>query len=928
MSSRQPKSGPTTPTGVDFETRRRALATHARRQPARSTKPGSCPISPSSAGARVATGCTLPDMRWSRWRLLALGMALMACASAPPRATTWAPRRATTPATVATSWPDVTREARAEKTGMLDGAVVVAVEGLAGPSHASGARITGQDWARFFPTVLGVPANRVTALFDRAATRPAILSAVQDVMTRLAPGGRLWFVAIGHVVAGEAEVANLATPRRDVQLVSVLDIAPEEWASAGPAAEVLAPITLSTARSVKLDAARSAFSYFLMGALRGWGDRDRDGRVTAAEAAEYVDLALRRLAPPGASPPNARANTEFACDELTTLSVAREPVPTTIGVEASTSQALTPDAAQRACWNTRSLYARAAEEPDGDLKRCRWSEAARANAASWWHGAPGPSQIEFALNGADAYLRLDRADSAVELLRSYLERQADPDWRDVDTVSRRAYPFFACQLYLGIARREPRYFPGYFGTCRSVDCAGLEPSMCSDLTTSAAASLAVSSPSEERARQLSLLARDREELAGWETTDAARVSRWLEAGERYQAAEGAWSAIVDQRGTPSELAEAQRRLAEAAVRHLIVDLAAGAELLDERVTLAQRLARRARDLSSDDRRAEPAKLLVELADALLAREFRLFSDSHGERGIPQREAFRLAGEGDARHVVAEEIPAPVLASVRSRDEYLETVPATLDTSEARYRMAYESGRFWFLYGHFAEARERLELPFTMKCGLQRVSHDAWVLLIAMANLEGDVARSQLLASDASLCATDVETQIQADRIRKPVRSMLVLEGWRVLSDSESLADGPERRERRRRAAAIFRQFVTEAPDRDEAPEAARVAAELYAELGADLLACEMYRLFLDRYGTHARVSGLELERAYAALAGLYAHIGDYRTQARLLGEESKRTQLPSKVRAAAARKARELRADRGGRDAAASNARKFFHLGL
>lgn len=852
--------------------------------------------------------------------MLALGMALMACGSAPPRATTRAPPRAIAPVVVATSWPDVTREPRAEKTGMLDAAVVVAVEGHAGPSVASAARTTGQDWVRFFPTVLGVPANRVTALFDRAATRPAISSAVEDAMARLAPGGRLWFVAIGHVVAGEAEVAVLAAPRAGVQLVSVLDVAPEEWALAGPAAAVLATITFSTARSVPLGAARSAFSYFLMGALRGWGDGDRDGRVTAAEAAAYVDLSLRRLAPPGASTPIARASTDFACAELTTLSVAREPEPTTIGAEAITPQPLTFDPAQRAYSNTHALYDRAAAEPEGNLSRCLWLEVARANATSWWRDASGPSQIEFALNGADAYLRLDRTDSAVELFRSYLERQRGPGWRDGDTTSRRGYPIFTCERYLGIARREPRYFPGYFGTCRSVDCAGLEPSICRDFKTSAAASLPVSSPSEESARQLSLLARDREELADWETTDAARMSRLLEAGERYQAAEAAWSAIVDQGGSTSALAEAQRRVAEAAIRHLIVDIAAGAEPLDDRVGLAQGLARRARDISSDDRRADAAKLLVELADALLAREFRAFSDSHGERGVPQRDAFRLAGEGEARHVEAEEIPAPVLASIRSRDEYLATVPATLDASETRYRMAYEAGHFQFLYGHFAEARARLELPFTMKCGLQRVSHDAWVLLIAMANLEGDVARSQLLASNASLCATDVETQIQADRIRKPVRSIpFVLEGRRVLSDSETLADGPERRERRRRAAAIFRQFVAESPDRDEAPEAARVAAELYAELGADLLACETYRLFLDRYGTHARVSGLQLEHAYAALAGLYAHIGDYRAEARLLAEESGRTSLPSKVRAAAARKARDLRADRGGRDAAVSN---------
>jgi hypothetical protein len=202
----------------------------------------------------------------------------------------------------------------------------------------------------------------------------------------------------------------------------------------------------------------------------------------------------------------------------------------------------------------------------------------------------------------------------------------------------------------------------------------------------------------------------------------------------------------------------------------------------------------------------------------------------------------------------------------------------------------------------------------MQCGLGPVAHDAWVLLLSMAILEADVARSRSLATDAAVCATDVETRIRADRMRKPVRSIpYVLEGRRQLALSEALSEGSARRALRREAAAIFRQFVAEAPARDEAPEAARLAAELYAELAQPALALEMYRSFIDHYGGDAHVSVADLERAYTALATLHAQLGDYRAQARVFVEESERKQLSPKTRTEAARKARQLRLDRDGR---------------
>ncbi|HXK16543.1 MAG TPA: hypothetical protein VNG33_01970, partial [Polyangiaceae bacterium] len=123
----------------------------------------------------------------------------------------------------------------------------------------------------------------------------------------------------------------------------------------------------------------------------------------------------------------------------------------------------------------------------------------------------------------------------------------------------------------------------------------------------------------------------------------------------------------------------------------------------------------------------------------------------------------------------------------------------------------------------------------------------------------------------------------------------------------------QRRALRREAAAIFRHFAADSPDRDEGPESAWRAADLYAELGEDARALEMYRAFIDRYGGEARGRVPDVERAYAALTRLHAQLNDYRAETRVLVEKSQQKQLPAKTRAAAARKARELRKDRDGR---------------
>lgn len=1025
-------------------------------------------------------------MRWAKSCFVVASAAAIACSSSA-RPTPAVPPRSAPAAAPPAAWPDVARDARVEKSGARDAALVVAVERRGTGPSLTGVRVSGEDWARFFPTVLGIPRERVTTLVDETATPSTIASALRTMAARVAPGGRLWFVALGHAVVGEADVAA-ATRSAKAQVISVFDVVPTGDAETParwplPArAGVLPPITFSIATPTLLPgAARPALSYLLMGALRGWGDRDQDGRVTATEAADYVDSTVRLLSPLRRPERTVTARTDLACSELTTLSVAREPAPNVLliapraprgpspsperlaaareAVDAADAQlalaresgslkgkpapkelrfsgegerrqvevvpmpneveatvrvrleqakilggptvpeaapllveagrlyfthgrldeaerVLGPvlearcgaDAAGHHAWETllaisgwtrqtaletrlasmncaydeastiavdlvlrpsrgpadpqelaRRLYSRAEEENDPTLARCTWSAVAEQYWRSWWRAPAQPWQVESALNGAYALRLLSRTDEAVALYRSYVHHHAaaSPGESDSAAKARRAYVALACSSYFALAKLERRFLPGYIETCGNIDCADTRGASCADVVGPTELVPLGAAPGEtERARRLSLAARAQEERAAWESTETARTERLREASEGYGSAEAAWRALVGGGDGTPDPAEAARRLAEAAVRHVYVDLAAGVEVADERVDEARSLARQARDVSIDERRADPAHLLVELADAVLAREQRAFVASGGRRGVATRAELRLEGEQDLRHVAIDDIPAPVATAIAARDEYLASVPATFDAGQLRYRLAYEAGRLQFVYGHLAEARSHLELPYTMQCGVGPVGHEAWLLLLSIAQFERDLARLSSLAADGAVCPADVETRVQADRMRKPIRGILVLEAYRQLQASDALPDAPERRALRREAAALFRQFVTEAPARQEAPEAARLAADLYAELGEDTRAVEMYRRFLDVYGGQARL--VDVETAYQQLATRLARLGDYAAEARLLVAESEQSRLPDKTRAAAAQKARELRRDRDGPSRAVS----------
>ena len=235
------------------------------------------------------------------------------------------------------AWPDLSQPAASSRQGAKDAALVIAIEDYFVAQDIPGAIDNGRAWLNWLDD--GHGAGMVKPLFNQQATRSTMLTEVARAAAEVQPGGRLWLVYIGHgapsesgndgllvgvdaqqtpasiaersVSRGELLAAAEAKLPEDASIVMIQDACFSGKTSRGDLVPGMAPLktvsarlgprttVLSAARSDEYagplsDGKRPAFSYLVLGALRGWGDRNRDGEVSAAEAVWFADKALVR----------------------------------------------------------------------------------------------------------------------------------------------------------------------------------------------------------------------------------------------------------------------------------------------------------------------------------------------------------------------------------------------------------------------------------------------------------------------------------------------------------------------------------------------------------------------------------------------------------------------------------------------------------
>ncbi|MBN1654528.1 MAG: caspase family protein [Deltaproteobacteria bacterium] len=233
-------------------------------------------------------------------------------------------------------WPDLTESWTPSGGGERDAAAVVAIERYDLIPGISGAKQNATAWYNFFTKMLKIPVGNVKLLPQRNATREGILSALEYVSGKAQPGGRVWFVFIGHGAPSNGDGLLLGVDVRQTaeslesrslrrgdalavlkrsqgQPVLVLDACFSGRTGGGDAViEGLMPVRNAdlppVGRAIVMTAAagdqyagplpgaaKPAFSYLALGALRGWGDKNGDGQITAKETVAYASDTIGAL---------------------------------------------------------------------------------------------------------------------------------------------------------------------------------------------------------------------------------------------------------------------------------------------------------------------------------------------------------------------------------------------------------------------------------------------------------------------------------------------------------------------------------------------------------------------------------------------------------------------------------------------------------
>lgn len=239
------------------------------------------------------------------------------------------------PAPQPPAWPDLSIPAREQGDGSRDAAVIVGISDYAFAPDIPGATTNAEDWYAYLTVTRGVPARHVRLMRDNEGSAEEIFAAIRRAASQATKGGRVWFVFIGHgaparsgddglLIAVDAQQTANSLETRSLRQSDV--IAALEQSKAAPVvildacfsgkagdgsslaaglqplqvAELAVPESALVLTAAKSDQyagelptlGRPAFSYLALGALRGWGDDNGDGRVTAGEAVAFAEWSM------------------------------------------------------------------------------------------------------------------------------------------------------------------------------------------------------------------------------------------------------------------------------------------------------------------------------------------------------------------------------------------------------------------------------------------------------------------------------------------------------------------------------------------------------------------------------------------------------------------------------------------------------------
>ena len=242
---------------------------------------------------------------------------------------------------VAQDYPSLSTPPQIEQTGQNDAALIVGIGDYVFLPDVDGVVETVNDWEVFFERGLGMSSSQVFTLMDQRATREQMEEFAHRAAGAVGEGGTLWFVFVGHgapttqgddgVLVGvdaqsnprslevrglqRGELVQILEQGEQAQTLVFIDACFSGQSQGGEAlARGMQPVVPDRAdqefeprsSTVVMAAAqadefagalpgmeRPAFSYVMLGALRGWAADD--GELTASQAIGYARRTLRHL---------------------------------------------------------------------------------------------------------------------------------------------------------------------------------------------------------------------------------------------------------------------------------------------------------------------------------------------------------------------------------------------------------------------------------------------------------------------------------------------------------------------------------------------------------------------------------------------------------------------------------------------------------
>ncbi|MFO0762305.1 MAG: tetratricopeptide repeat protein [Byssovorax sp.] len=424
-------------------------------------------------------------------------------------------------------------------------------------------------------------------------------------------------------------------------------------------------------------------------------------------------------------------------------------------------------------------------------------------------------------------------------------------------------------------------------------------------------------------------------------------------GEYKLAAQG-WAGYLSQDENSPDAYESRFWLADA--HHNIVTIKVAMEVspTPAEVETAKKSAIAVRDSNEDDKYLQPsAVMVVDIAQQVLNDQYRLFEKSGGSEGIELRKEVKTTGEGEQEKLVTDPIPPQVMAAIAARDEYIQRVPPAQDPAKNADLYGFQAADFFFLYGHFEEAKKRFMPIYNEQCGKTEYGYRAWLRMTTMANISHDIPTGRALAAAAVArsCAMDAGQKKKEGEIATgTISTGYYVDAEAAFKKAQGMKeDDPARPAAWREAASLYKVALEKAPALDAAPEAAMNGAFSYKQVGDYDQAIEMYTLFIKEYGSEQNLAKLEkgdsavnppkppnpekykervgyLKQAYDALSAAYVLFFNYRTAAETYDTISKNARFAQDARREASRNAVVLYANIGDQDKMNASRTTFLSL--